>query len=125
MFKMYERNVKTKGEIMEIGTVCMKIAGREAGSYCVIVENVDDSFVIVTGPKSITRIKRRRCNVNHLETTQEKFEIKEKEEDSKIEGLWKKSNLIEKFDIQVPKVKSKPPQPKEEPQPKSKQKGTK
>jgi large subunit ribosomal protein L14e len=92
---------------MEIGTICMKIAGREAGLYCVIVDKVDDSFVVITGPKTITRVKKRKCNINHLEPTSEKFDIKQEEDDSKIEELWKKSDLIDKFNIKIPKKKTK------------------
>jgi len=61
MFKMHER--KNKGEIemmLEKGRICLKIAGREAGKYCVVVEPQNTSFVLITGPKTITRIKRRK-----------------------------------------------------------------
>jgi large subunit ribosomal protein L14e len=92
---------------MEIGTICMKIAGREAGLYCVIVDKVDDSFVVITGPKTITRVKKRKCNINHLEPTSEKFDIKQEEDDSKIEELWKKSDLIDKFNIKILKKRTK------------------
>ena len=61
--------------ILDKGRVCLKIAGREAGKYCVIVEPVDESFVLITGPKSITRIKRRKCNIEHLEPTSEMLKI--------------------------------------------------
>ena len=99
--------------MIEPGRICLKIAGREAGKYCVIVERIDDSFVLITGPKSITRVKRRKCNIDHLEPTEEKFDINSKAEDSQIEDLWKKSNLIEKFNIKIP-VKRKE-KPKEKP----------
>lgn len=91
--------------ILEPGRVCLKIAGREAGKYCVVVENVDDNFVLVSGPKSVTRVKRRKCNIAHLEPTPEKFDIG-KGDDASIENSWKNSGLIDKFDIKVPVKKT-------------------
>ncbi len=87
--------------IFEPGRVCLKIAGREAGKYCVVVKKIDNNFVTVTGPKSVTRIKRRKCNVAHLEPTQEKIDIG-KGDESSIENSWKDSGLIEKFNIKIP-----------------------
>ena len=36
---------------LDIGTICVKRFGREAGMRCVIVDIIDKSFVLVTGPK--------------------------------------------------------------------------
>lgn len=47
---------------MQIGQVCFKIAGREANSICVIVEKINDTFVVIDG-----EAKRRKCNIKHLE----------------------------------------------------------
>lgn len=87
--------------ILEPGRVCLKIAGREGGKYCVIVEKINDKFVLVTGPKSVTSIKRRKCNVAHLEPTPEKLDIGNGD-DSTIEKVWEKSGLIEKLKIKIP-----------------------
>ena len=57
---------------IEVGRVCVKIAGREAGEKCVIVEVIDDKFVEVVG----TNIKNRRCNIKHLEPVDQTIEIK-------------------------------------------------
>jgi len=48
--------------MMEIGRVCVKIAGRGAGNHCVIVDVIDNNFVIIDG-----NVLRKRCNVRHLE----------------------------------------------------------
>lgn len=87
---------------LDVGRICMKIAGREASRYCVIVEKVKDNFVLITGPKSITGVKRRKCNIDHIEPTEHKFDIGAKADDASIEGLWKGSGLIEKLEINVP-----------------------
>mgnify|MGYP001614048066 CR=1 FL=1 len=87
--------------MIEAGRVCRKIAGREKGLYCVIVEKLDDNFVIVSGPKSITRVRRRKCNIAHLDLLPEKLDISEKADDTSIENAWKTSNLLEKFNISL------------------------
>jgi large subunit ribosomal protein L14e len=57
---------------IEVGRVCIKIAGRESGEKCVIVEIIDDKFVEVVGKT----IKNRRCNIKHLEPVKQVIEIK-------------------------------------------------
>jgi large subunit ribosomal protein L14e len=61
---------------IEIGRVCVKTHGREAGQRCVVVDIVDENFVLISGPKKLTGVRRRRTNVRHLEPTQEKVKIK-------------------------------------------------
>jgi large subunit ribosomal protein L14e len=86
----------------ETGRICLKIAGREAGKYCIIVESIDDNFVLITGPKAVTGVKRRKCNINHIEPTEDKIQIDSKADDASIENLWKSSGLIEKLEIKIP-----------------------
>ncbi len=62
----------------------MKLDGREAGRKCVIVDLIDKNFVLVTGPKEISGVKRRRTNVKHLEPTSESFEIKKGASDEEV-----------------------------------------
>lgn len=57
---------------IEVGRICVKLSGREAGEKCVIVEVIDDKFVEVVG----TSVKNRRCNVKHLEPLDETIEVK-------------------------------------------------
>ncbi len=47
--------------MLEVGRVCVKLAGREAGAKCVVVKLIDDNFVLIDGD-----VKRRKCNKNHL-----------------------------------------------------------
>jgi large subunit ribosomal protein L14e len=69
---------------IEVGRVCVKIAGREAGGRCVIVDIVDKNFVVVTGPKTVSGVKRRRVNVNHIEPTRTKVDIKRGATDDEV-----------------------------------------
>jgi len=69
---------------IDIGRVCVKIAGREAGKKCVIVEVIDKNFVLVTGPKKVNGVKRRRVNVNHIEPTEKTVKVRKGESDEEI-----------------------------------------
>jgi len=56
---------------MEIGRICVKIAGRDAGKRCVIVDTVNDNQVLIDG-----ETRRRKCNLKHLEPLAQTVEIK-------------------------------------------------
>ncbi len=80
---------------IEVGRICVKICGREAGKKCVIVDVIDKSFVLVTGPKSVTGVKRRRANINHLEPLAEKIDIKKGASDEEVLKALKEKGLLE------------------------------
>jgi len=92
--------------MFDIGRVCLKIAGREAGKYCVIVNKIDDNFVTVTGPKSLTEVKRRRCNVNHLEPILDILKIKTDASDDVVLKAYQEANLVKKLNLEVKKHES-------------------
>jgi len=69
---------------IEVGRICVKVSGREASKRCVIVDMIDKNFVLITGPKSITGVKRRRTNVNHIKPTEEKIKIKKGATDEEV-----------------------------------------
>jgi large subunit ribosomal protein L14e len=69
---------------IEVGRVCVKVAGREAGKRCVIVDVMDKSFVVVTGPKKVTGVKRRRVNINHVAPTEDVLPIKRGASDDEV-----------------------------------------
>ena len=70
---------------MDIGRVCAKISGRESGKVCAIVDVLDERFVVIDGD-----VKRKKCNVKHLEPLDKTIEIKK---DAKTEDIVKKLNL--------------------------------
>ena len=70
--------------VIEIGRVCVKNSGRCAGNYCVITKLIDDNFVEITGPKAVSGIKRKRCNLKHIEITDKTISIKENASDEDI-----------------------------------------
>lgn len=76
---------------MEIGRICVKLLGREVGKKCVVVDVVDKNFVLITGPKSLTGVRRRRTNVDHLEPTSEAVEVKKGAADDDVEKALTKA----------------------------------
>ena len=79
--------------MIEIGRICVKTKGREAGKRCVVVDIIDKNFVLASGPKELTGVKRRRVNINHLEPTEEKINIKKNATDDEIKVLLEKEKL--------------------------------
>lgn len=69
---------------IDIGTICVKRFGREAGMRCVIVDIIDKSFVLVTGPMSLSGIKRRRINIKHIEPTSDRLKIARQASDEDV-----------------------------------------
>lgn len=47
--------------MMNVGRLCVKTSGREAGKNCAIIDVIDSNYVIIDG-----QTKRRKCNVDHL-----------------------------------------------------------
>ncbi|RJS83726.1 50S ribosomal protein L14e [Candidatus Bathyarchaeota archaeon] len=82
---------------IEVGRICVKTSGREAGRKCVIVDIIDRNFVLVTGPKKVSGVRRRRSNINHIEPTELKIEIRRGASDEEVEEALKSAGLIEQM----------------------------
>ncbi|BDB97617.1 MAG: 50S ribosomal protein L14e [Saccharolobus sp.] len=92
--------------VIEVGRICVKTKGREAGSKCVIVDIIDDNFVLVTGPKDISGVKRRRVNIMHLEPTDKKIDIQKGASDEEVKRKLQEAGLLEymkeKIKVKIP-----------------------
>lgn len=73
--------------IVEVGRVCVKKYGRDAGSRAVVTKVGSDGFVTIITSK---RQKERKCNTKHLEFLNEKIDINNKEVLDKTLGISKK-----------------------------------
>jgi len=91
---------------IEVGRICVKIVGREAGKKCIVVDLVDKNFVLITGPKKVSEIKRRRSNINHLEPTQEKIDINRGATDEEVTEALKTAGKLEEISKTVKPVLS-------------------
>jgi large subunit ribosomal protein L14e len=79
--------------LVEVGRICVKTHGRETGKKCVVVERVDKNFVVISGPQEVSGVRRRRSNVDHLNPTTKKINIKAGAEDSAIVKAIKEAKL--------------------------------
>lgn len=103
--------------LYDIGRVCVKIAGRDAGKKCVIVDAKDAFTVMVDG-----ETRRRPCNVRHLEPLAEKVELKKGASHADVKAALKKIG-IEVRETKPKKAAEKPVavrNVKEKPEPKPK-----
>ena len=73
--------------VYDIGRVCIKLMGREAGHYCVIVDVIDKNFLLIDGLK----VRRRRVNFKHVEATSDMVELKKGADHSAVESAIKKA----------------------------------
>jgi len=82
---------------VEVGRICVKMAGRESGRKCVIVDVMDKSFVLVTGPKKVTGVKRRRVNINHVAPTEDTVQIKRGASDEEVTQMLEATGKLEEM----------------------------
>jgi len=94
-----------------IGNLCIKLAGREGKRYCVIVDKIDETHVLIDG-----NVRRKKCNVNHLEIMNKKLDIKKGAPTEEVQ------KAMEKEGIKTTKSKGKKSEPKPTKKRKSKEK---
>ena len=79
--------------VYDIGRLCVKTLGREAGYYCVIVDIIDKNYLLIDGLK----VRRRRVNYKHIEPITETLEIKKGASHEELEVAIKKAKLEKKM----------------------------
>lgn len=73
--------------LFTIGRVCVKIAGRESGKTCVVVD-IKDKLVLIDG-----NVRRKLCNPKHLEPLDKILKIKKGASTSEVKSAMEKENL--------------------------------
>ena len=79
----------------EVGRVVVKIMGREAGRRAVIVDMIDENFALISGPKDISGVRRRRVNFKHLEPVDKSIKIGKGASDEEIKAAIEEANLLD------------------------------
>ncbi|MEK6939751.1 MAG: 50S ribosomal protein L14e [Nanoarchaeota archaeon] len=74
--------------IFEVGRLCVKIAGRDAGRTCVVVEAVGNGYVIVDGD-----VRRKKVNIKHLEPLDKTVSVKSKASSADVKKAFEKEGL--------------------------------
>ena len=75
--------------LFDVGRLCVKIAGRDAGKTCVVVERLDNIFVVVDGST-----RRKKVNVKHLEPLAEILTLKDKASHDDVREVFTKRGLV-------------------------------
>ena len=90
---------------IQIGRIIVKTNGREAGKKAVIVDLINQNYVLVTGPKALTSVRRRKCNIVHLEPTDKLVSVKRDASDEDVSAAIDEAGF-KKFmeEVVVPQI---------------------
>lgn len=80
---------------IEVGRLCYKVMGHEAGRKCVIVDIIDENMVLVTGPKQLTGVKRRRVNIKHIAPLDRAISISKGASDEEVLKALQEAGLLD------------------------------
>ena len=84
-----------------VGIVGTKTRGREVGKKCVIIDIINKNFVLITGPKALSGVKRRRVNMKHIQLTDDFLKISRSASDQEIMKTLKETGRIKDMKIKV------------------------
>ena len=74
--------------MIEIGRLAVKIAGRDAGKKCAIIDILEPGFVLIDG-----ETRRRKCNIKHLEFLEDKIDIEKGADRKTVIQAFKKIGI--------------------------------
>ncbi len=92
---------------IEVGRICIKTAGRENGRKCVIVDVMDKSFALITGPKAVTGIKRKRVNLSHIMPLEDHIELKRGASDDEVTSALTAAGKFDEMKVNPAKAVAK------------------
>ena len=84
---------------LTIGRLCVKIAGRDAGKKCVVLDHIDKNYVLIDG-----ETRRRKCNIMHLEPLDQTIEIPKNANHEQVVETFKKLGLESRSTKPKPKT---------------------
>ncbi|MBI2659661.1 50S ribosomal protein L14e [Candidatus Woesearchaeota archaeon] len=91
--------------MIEIGRVCVKIAGRDAGKKGILIDILDDKFVLLDG-----ETRRRKVNILHLEPLNQVLKIEKNASHEEVAKALDEFGL--KARVSKPKPKTERPRAK-------------
>lgn len=65
---------------------------------------MDKSFVLVTGPKKITGVKRKRVNLNHVMVLEDKLDLKRGATDEEITSALEAAGKLQEMSQAVKSI---------------------
>jgi large subunit ribosomal protein L14e len=89
--------------MFELGRFCVKIAGRDAGKRCLVIDALDDNHVMIDG-----ETRRRKCNTKHLEPLDKMVVVTKNASHTEIIRVFKELGI----ELQETKPRKKAERPK-------------
>lgn len=89
--------------LFEVGRLCIKVAGRDAGNKCVVIQELDKGYVLIDGG-----VRRKKVNIKHLEPLAEIIELNNKASHEEVKKVFEKSG----WEVWDKKSKTVPERPK-------------
>ncbi len=74
--------------MIEVGRLVVKLAGRDAGLKGIIVDVVDDNYVLIDG-----QVRRKKCNIKHLEPLDKVVKISKNADHKEVVAEFKKLGI--------------------------------
>jgi len=93
--------VSIMARLYDVGRCCVILRGRRTGKKAVVVDIIDQNFVLITGPPEITGVKRRRMNIDHLLPLNIKLNISKGASDEDVAKVIREQKLEDFFKEQV------------------------
>ncbi len=75
--------------MISVGRLIMKTAGRDAGKYGLIIDVVDNNFVLIDG-----QVRRRKVNVKHIEPLLPVVDIQKNASHEQVVDALKKLDIV-------------------------------
>ena len=104
MQHLHERKNKGAVKMIEVGRLILKIAGRDANKKGVIVDVIDDNYVLIDG-----QVRRRKCNIKHIEPLDKVLKLSKNASHEDVKAALKEIS-IEIIDTKKKEKKEKPKQ---------------
>jgi large subunit ribosomal protein L14e len=90
--------------MLTVGRLCVKTAGRDAMGHCVVVEEIDNNYVLVDG-----NVRRKKVNKNHLEPLTKTLDIKKGADTKTVQKALEDAGIVVKVkgEARTPKAQTK------------------
>ncbi len=89
--------------IFDVGRVCVKIVGRDAGKKCVVADVLEHPYVMIDG-----ETRRRKCNIAHLEPLNVVVDLSANARNEEVVEALKQEGIV----CALKKESKKQPQPR-------------
>lgn len=93
--------------MLTVGRLCVKTAGRDAMQYCVVIEKVDATYVLVDG-----NTRRKKVNKSHLEPLNKTVDVKKGASTKDVLAAFEKEGIEVKKSAEAKPKKEKKEQVK-------------